>query len=314
MEALILLLALAGCGGLYDPADCRQGGEDCEVYRPEGLLCGMVERKLYLGRQGSLCNGLDPSDETESDRCPVVGDDRPIYQRGTINEHEGTLTWEFCQGVDNASSSSGDLAEVPPGAACGLNSTHRTDTTHDCLGVNPLRTGRCPDGFTLRYSIDVFHDCPESQPPLPDPLQCERPAELSETFTTGCDGDGVVSYGHLVVWCERDADPDAAQSYTDDFLCGLTGTRENDPYDSLFWRRLHWESLTTEICQTMLTEWREERDQSSRCLGVETRYGCPEGMARVCVPDAHGSSLGAYWNEEALCWCTTGERISTSTD
>lgn len=269
----LLLLGLLACAWV-DPDDCRvTDAEHCEPYRPPGLLCGLVHT-FFDEPTGALCDGGDPGTpvvEADGGPCPdgfdvvALPDDQAV----------GAGDVRLCVGIGNAGASSADVAEVPAGAACGLNTTGDGGTHFLCEGVDPTE-GRCPAGYGLRYTYDVAFDR---------------------------DDEGVLRQrANLVVWCEVDGTGCAWGDCPSppDVVCGLHGAGVFNSVDASIVDDLDPGEQHADLLAHVEADLADGAAEPGSCGGLPEGE-CPDGMEEACIPDVLGSTQG--YDERGLCWC-----------
>ena len=262
-----LPLLLAACAWV-DPEDCRQVGEGCATYLPEGLVCGLVHAGVP-GHPGSACRGYDPAYDrqgglAQEDSCP------PGFQVAGVGDADAEDDWVFCMAEGNAAESSGDLAEVPRDAVCGLNTVWGRGTEHLCMGADPTR-GECPQGFELAYGLE---------------------------FSAG--GNNLVVWCQVSEGCVGDCPADGAEP-----ICGLS----MDPAVELSAQTVStWldtfddEALSPELRALIEDDLIDGEVGGGDCRGLDPHQeGCPEGLERYCLPDFLQLDEGTLSFD--YCWC-----------
>jgi hypothetical protein len=254
----------SGCG-VADLDDCRVvAGEACEVFVPEGLLCGLAHDNV-AGHPGSACGDHDPGDRS-ADRCP------PGMAKTLIPDHDsGSGGWVGCAAPGNADRSSADFAEVPRGAACGWNTVGSGGTSFPCDGHDPT-LGECPPGTSLRFLLDVFADVPEG-------------------------GDQARLGAHVNVFCEVDEGCDPA-----DEACRREGmVLWPRPGTSVLHVPLDKSVLTDELSPELRPAY-DAWILAWKSGNGELAVGCPEGTEQACTSDWYGST--GHIQPSSACWCT----------
>jgi hypothetical protein len=269
-----MVLLLVACA-LPDPNDCRVS-DDCEVFQPEGLVCGLVHAGVD-GNPGSECLGHDPAyDEGwglgQDASCPEGFTARQIADAAADD------TWVFCAAEGNAEVSSADLDEVPRNAICGLNTVMGRGTENLCMGHDPTRA-ECPDGFDLRYGLEL-------------------------------ESLGTENHVNVLVWCElMEGCVEGDCVDPPDVVCALNPTLLEHQNRSAEW--LDWldrEELTPELLEFL------QQDVANggvggpgTCQGVHVDADCPDGMDRVCLPDLFDATNEG--SAESFCWCSRSETL-----
>ncbi len=328
---LTLFVLLAGCSWI-DTNDCALApSAACEVYRPRGLLCGLVHagwswREPPHDYAGALCTVGDVTTNPAVGRaqCP-----EGLTPADGVVDDESSASLRACAWNGNAERSSADVVDVPAGLACGLNTVGDLAPTHNLCGDSDPLEGECPPGFELRFARDVHSNCLADEDA--NDTGCET-REPSGSVEGDCPAEGLYDEAHLLVWCEAvDGCVDGACALDFGGVCGLA------PVGVSRIGAGYWTNLEREIaCQSegLFQAYQEAqaRDRASleagepgsrSCLGYDLGLdACPAGLTLTCTPECSGSGDDGGVDDErcgpalaapagGLCWCTTPEAALT---
>lgn len=334
-----MVIGLWGCDSWrwVDPEDA-QFFADGAPYVPQGLLCGLAYSGGYGQHMGGSCRGeYDPAlgyemtgsyfvaeGRLDATPCPdgfgVVGfSDRDSPD----SQYFGPAFWSTCVGDGNALSSSASPRDLPAGAVCGLGAARSLDDDHwaiSCEGVDPS-TGRCPDGYDLRWIPDAFYDGTDLggsvEPPtcLPDGSPAIDSGAVAIFFCAVSDDVGCTT-----------ADCYSPTQY-EGVLCGLHA-RGSWPKHYLDrterdWEHPEWIDYDSGLYDHFYHDWFEpcsasdsalaelkdllaEPVQPPTCMGKDISDGeCPAPLELVCSPGWHGTASPENVHYTAMCWCSS---------